>query len=106
MRILLDESLPIELRFEISGHDIRYVREVAWTGLKNGELLARAAASFDVFLTADQNLEHQQNLKTLPIAVIVLVARSNRLEELRPLLARLHQVLSSLMPRTLIRVEA
>jgi hypothetical protein len=88
MRILLDESLPIELRSEISGHDVRYVREVGWSGLKNGELLRRAAASFDVLLTADQNLEHQQNINRLPIAVIVLVARSNRIEQLRPLLVR------------------
>jgi hypothetical protein len=57
MRILLDESLPIELCSEIAGHDVRYVREMGWSGLKNGELLARAAAIFDVVLTADQNLE-------------------------------------------------
>jgi hypothetical protein len=74
MRILLDESLPIELRSEIPGHIVRYVRELGWSGLKNGELLARAAPLFDVFLTADQNLEYQQNLDTLPIAVVVLVA--------------------------------
>ena len=46
MRILLDESLPIELCSEISGHDVRYVREVGWSGLKNGELFRRAAALF------------------------------------------------------------
>jgi predicted nuclease of predicted toxin-antitoxin system len=106
MRILLDESLPIELRSEISGCDVRYVREVGWSGLKNGELLRRAAASFDVLLTADQNLEHQQNLNRLPIAVIVLVARSNRIEQLQPLLVRLPDVLASLRPRTLVRLEA
>ena len=52
MRILLDESLPIELRSEISSHDVRYVREMGWSGLKNGELLARAAASFEVATSA------------------------------------------------------
>jgi len=86
MRILLDESLPVELKFEIPGHEVRYVREIGWSGLKNGELLRRAAGSFDVFLTADQNLEYQQNLRTLPLAVVVLVAPSNRIEQLRPLL--------------------
>ena len=54
MRILLDESLPIELRSELPGHGVRYVGELAWSGLKNGELLARAAPLFDVLLTADQ----------------------------------------------------
>ena len=63
MRILLDESLPIELRSEIAGHEVRYVREMGWSGLKNGELLMQAAALFDVVVTADQNLEYQQNLK-------------------------------------------
>jgi hypothetical protein len=106
MHILLDESLPIELRFEIAGHEVRYVREMGWSGLKNGELLTQAAALFDVLVTADQNLEYQQNLDTLPIAVAVLVARSNRIEQLRPLLPRLVEVLSSLKPRTLVRVEA
>jgi hypothetical protein len=106
MRILLDESLPIELRAEIPAHDVRYVRELGWSGLKNGELLARAAPIFDVLLTADRNLEYQQNLEKLPIAVVVLVARSNRVEQLRPLLPELHRALSLLQPCSLVRVEA
>jgi hypothetical protein len=106
MRILLDESLPIELRSEIAGHDVRYVKEMGWSGLKNGELLAKAGKSFDVFITADQNIEYQQNLRMLPIAVIVLIARSNRIEQLRPLRLRLLQELSSLRTRRFVRVEA
>jgi hypothetical protein len=100
MRILLDESLPIELRSEIAGHEVRYDREMGWSGLKNGELLTQAAALFEVLVTADQNLEYQQNLDTLPIAVSVLVARSNRIEQLRPLLPRLVEgsLLSSRAP--------
>ena len=106
MRILLDESLPIELCSEVSGHDVRYVREMGWSGLKNGELLRRAVASFDLLLTADQNLEYPQNLNRLPVAVVVLVAPSNRIEQLRPLLLRLPNILASLRPRTLVRLEA
>jgi hypothetical protein len=56
-----------------------------WTGRRNGELLQLAAAQFDVLLTADQNLAHQQNLGDLPIAVVVLVAPTNRLDSHRPL---------------------
>src|SRR5438067_12636271 len=99
MRILLDESLPIELRFELSGHDVRYVRELGWSGLKNGDLLARAAAMFDVVLTADQNIQYQQNLDCLPIAVVIPIAHRNRIEELRPLLPSLVVMLGSLQPR-------
>lgn len=104
MRILLDESLPIELRDELPQHSIRSVQEMGWSSLKNGELLRRAVDEFDVFLTADQNLQHQQNVKALPIAVAVLVARSNRIQSLRPLVPALLSALSSLEPRTLFRV--
>ena len=66
-------------------HEVRTVAEVGWTGKRNGELLQLAAAGFDAVLTADQNMEHQQNLGALPVAVIVLVAATNRIESLRPL---------------------
>ena len=106
MRILLDESLPIELASELSGHDVISVQKMAWSGLKNGELLARASSQFDVILTADQNLPYQQNLDKLPIAVVVIAARNNRIEALRVLVPRLLAALSSIQPRTLIHVGA
>ena len=104
MRILLDESLPKELQSEIPGHDTRTVHEEGWSSLKNGELLTRTVNKFDVFLTADQNLRYQQNLSSLPVAVIVLVAKSNRIEELRPLIPALLTSLAGLQPRTLAQV--
>ena len=61
---------------------------------------------FDVVITADQNLEFQQNLDTLPVAVLVIVADSNRLESLAPLVPTVLAALDSLEPRTLIRVGA
>src|SRR5689334_7292575 len=104
MRVLLDESLPEELRSEIKGHDVHVVREFGWSGLKNGELLRRSAGRVDVFISADQNLEHQQNLRNLPVAVIVLIAKTNRIQDLRPLIPRLLEQLSKLAPRTLVRI--
>ncbi len=104
MRILLDESLPIELRDELPLHAIRSVQEMGWSALKNGELLRRAAAQFDVFVTADQNLQYQQNLQSLPIAVAVLVATNNRIQSLRPLVPELLSALASVQPRTIFRV--
>jgi len=85
---------------------VRTVTQMAWTSLTNGELLRQAAAQFDAVLTADQNIEFQQNLKTLPIAVVVLVSASNRLESLEPLVPDVLKVLSTLQPRTLVRVGA
>ena len=104
MRILLDESLPIELRDALPQHDVHSVQEMGRSALRNGDLLQIAADQFDVFLTADQNLQYQQNLKVLPIAVAVLVARSNRIQSLEPLVPELLSALASMEPRTLLRV--
>jgi hypothetical protein len=106
VRILLDESLPRPLAWLLPGHEVRTVAEMGWSGTRNGPLLALAAADFDVLLTADQNLEHQQNLRVLPVAVAVLVAASNRIESLRPLAPELLRVLPTLKRGDLIRVTA
>jgi hypothetical protein len=104
VRILLDESLPRPLGLALIGHEVSTVRDQSWTSLTNGALLREAARRFDALLTADQNLEFQQNLATLPLAVVVLVADSNRLESLEPLVPRVLEALTTLKPRTLIHV--
>jgi len=106
VRILLDESLPRPLGLALIGHEVSTVRDEAWTSLSNGALLRRAAGRFDVLLTADQNLEFQQNLTTLPIAIVVLVADSNRFESLEPLVPDVLDALNVLKPRCLLRVGA
>jgi len=88
------------------GHDVGTVTQMGWTSLGNGELLRQAASTFDVLLTADQNLEFQQNLAKLPMAVVVLVAPGNRLESLEPLVPALLETLKALKPKTLVRVGA
>jgi hypothetical protein len=104
MRILLDESLPKELQSELAGHEVRTVQEMGWSSLRNGDLLSRGADQFDAFLTADQNLQYQQNLSTLPVSVVVLVAKTNRIQDLQPLIPQLLAALSTLAQRTLVRV--
>jgi hypothetical protein len=68
--------------------------------------LRQAAEKFDVVITADQNIEFQQNLKELPIAVVVLVAPTNRIESVEPLAPDLLKTLDVLQPKTLVRVGA
>jgi hypothetical protein len=86
VRILLDEQLPRQLAKELVGHEARTVQQQGWAGLGNGELLRRAEeAGFEVFLTGDQSLQFQQNLVRSSLRVIVLVAPSNALEDLLPL---------------------
>jgi len=104
MRILLDESLPLELKAELRGHEVRTVQQEGWSRLKNGELLTRSVGRFGVFLTADQNLRYQQNLSALPVAVAVLVAKTNRMEDLRPLIPGLLNALRALQPRSFVEI--
>jgi hypothetical protein len=83
---------------------VHTVTELGWSGTRNGPLLALAAPQFDVFVTADQNLEHQQNRRILPLAVVVLVARTNRLDALLPLVPALLEALPKLAVGDLIRI--
>jgi hypothetical protein len=105
VRVLLDESLPRPLAALLAGHEVRTVAAMDWTGRTNGELLRLAADSFDVLITADRNLEHQQNLSTLPISVVVVVAATNRIESLMPLVPELLELLKALPPRRLVHIS-
>ncbi len=97
MKLLLDENLPQQLRHELPGYDCITVAYMGWSGVDNGELLARAAtAGFTAVLTKDTNLRYEQNLATLPIAVVVLRALSNDIDDIRPLLPALLKALPGL----------
>jgi hypothetical protein len=63
----------------ISGHYVKSIRQMSWTGVENGELIALAARSLDVLVTVDQNISFQQNLAAYPIAIVVVRARTNQL---------------------------
>ena len=106
MRLLLDESVPSRLRRALPTHGVRTVGEMGWSGVENGKLLALAAVEFDAFVTVDKNLPYQQNLTTLPIAVVVLDAMSIELPALLPLMPALELQLSSLKPKTYVRIAA
>jgi hypothetical protein len=106
MKLLLDESLPKDLRLHLPGHQVTTVPERGWASRSNGELLRLASGEFDVFLTADQNLEYQQNPSNYDIAVVVLAANSNRIQDLLPLVPQVLELLPDLMPGRLVRVAA
>jgi predicted nuclease of predicted toxin-antitoxin system len=106
MKLLLDENLPHKLRHEIPGHDCFTVAYMRWGGIENGELLALAASKgFDALLTKDANLQYEQNLVNLPIAVVVLRATSNDLDDIRPLLPALLGILDQLPPKQVTHVR-
>ena len=104
MRILIDECLPKKLKRELVGHAVFMVQEKGGSSMKNGELLRVAENEFDVWVTADQNIENQQNLSRFNIAVIVLVAPNNRLETLLPLMPKLHEALPFIQPHQIVYI--
>ena len=107
MRLLLDECVPRPLKRELPGHDAEHVVDMGWSSKRNGELLTlMVAAGFAGFVTVDQNLEFQQNVKASGLAVFVLVAPTNRLKELRPLVPAPLEALTRVGPGELVRVGA
>jgi len=89
VKVFVDECVDWRLARDIVGHEVKTARQMGWSTIKNGELLALAAKEFDVFVTVDRNLSFQQNLPAFAIAVIVLRAPSNRLADLKTLVPEL-----------------
>jgi tryptophan synthase alpha subunit len=86
-------------------HVVSTVAEMRWKGIENGELLALIReAGFEAFITVDENLPHQQNLRAAGIRVVVLVARTNKLQDLQLLIPAAQEALEHLQPGEMIRV--
>lgn len=105
MQILLDECVPRPLKREFSRYSVRTVVEMGWSGTKNGELLKRMKqAGFTILITTDQNLRYQQNLEQAGVAIVVMVAPTNRLPDLIPLVPGVYAVLETIVPGQVIEV--
>lgn len=103
-RLLLDENLPRLLAKQFVGHSVSTVQQMGWSGLKNGNLLRSASGQFDVLVTLDRNLPHQQSLKGTGIAVLVIKTRSSKLSDLEPIVDEVLQALRACAPETVTRV--
>ncbi len=101
MRVLLDECLPKKLKFEIDAEYVKTVPEAGWASKQNGELLRLAEQSFDVLITNDQNMEHQQRIESFDLAFVVLVAPTNDIVDLLPLIPGVNKALKSIKPGTI-----
>lgn len=105
MRILLDECVPHPLKRQLSQYDVQTVTEMGWSGTKNGELLKRMQQErFAILLTTDQNLRYQQNLDQAGVAIVVMVAPSNRLLDLVPLIPQVAAALQTIAPGEVIEL--
>ena len=105
MRLLLDECVPRPLKRDLSGHDVWHVVDMGWSSKRNGELLRLLAGErFNALLTVDQNLEFQQNLQASGVGVIVVLAKTNRIQELRPLVPQILDAIQQLVPGEVIHI--
>lgn len=88
MKLILDEDLPRDLltAFKRIDHDVVHVEDLGWKGIRNGDLLSRISGQYDVLVTGDTNMRHQQNLARYDVAVVVLQPRLKVLEQLLALI--------------------
>ena len=105
MRILIDHNLDWRLKHNLPGHEVKTVFEMGWSDLLNGELLDQTVdARFDVLLTGDSSIKHQQNLRFRLIAVVVLRARDNRLKTHIPMMQDVIQTLLTIKAGEVVEV--
>jgi hypothetical protein len=107
MRVLLDECVPRPFGNLLAPHAVSTVAKEGWKGVKNGALLRAAATEkFDAFVTVDRNIFFEQNLTALPVAVVILHAKTNRFVDLQPLASELLLILPTLQQGQLLHVPA
>lgn len=107
MHVLLDENLDWRLvQYFDAIFQVTTVSRQGWNGMRNGELLERAAAVFDALVTMDRGIEHQQNLRKYTISVVLISAKSNRIEDIRPAMLRVNEVLKEAQPGHVTHVAA
>lgn len=106
MKLLLDESVPRRLASSFpETFALHTVQDMGWAGTRNGLLLSLAAnEEFDALITVDRGIEHQQNTSRLPLPVIIMLARRNRLAELQPLVPGVLEVISGPLQRQIYRI--
>jgi len=105
MKLLLDECVTRYLKRDLIGHDVSTVDEAGFKGLDNRALLRAANGNFDVLVTVDKSIRHQQDLQSFQIAVLLLTAKTNRYEHLKPLIPPVLEALKSIKPGTFAQVQ-
>ena len=103
-RVILDECLPRKLAALLDEEMVTTVPKHGWASKKNGDLLTIVSQEFDVFVTHDAKLEHQQNLQKFDIGIVVIHAKSNRLADIRPLIVELNSAIASVTSQRVVHV--
>ena len=102
MKIIIDECVPSIVKRGLPERKIVSVQEMGWAGIKNGELLRLVAGEFDVFITSDKNLHHQQNLAAIDLSIILLP--SNQVPVIKALLPEIEAALTDIGQSVFIEI--
>jgi len=105
LKIFLDHCVPKRLLRLLSEHEVNTAYQMGWAAKKNGELLKLVENEFEVFLTVDQNLRHQQNLAPSPLRFVIMIAASNQYDSLAPLIPQVKDALTKLAPGDVIEIS-
>jgi hypothetical protein len=103
-RVFIDECVDWRLLRSLAPYEVKTAKQMGWSELKNGKLLREASAPFDVFLSTDSGIEHQNNIAAIDIAVIILEPKLNKLSELLPLVPKLLAAMPGAVPGTVTRI--
>ena len=105
MRILLDECVNPRVRAAFPGHEVLTVTAAGWSALEDGELLRLARGRFDVFLTIDRGIEHQQNVAVLSFGIVIVHVAKNRLAYYEPLFQQMRNAVETVRAGEVIHVS-
>lgn len=104
MKIILDECLPRRLVRDLQPHFVTTVPREGWASIKNGALLKLIIPDFDIFITIDNNLVHQQNMQGVDLCIITIHAVNSRYETLQPMVADILKAINDAKPGTMIHL--
>lgn len=95
MKILIDENLPVKLKYNLNEYEVFTVRDMNWNSVKNGQLLKLAVEnSFNIFITSDKNLPFKQNIPKIGISIIILNVLLLKWSFIEPLIPKIKTTIS------------
>ena len=106
MKVFVDECVTYLLMPHFTRHSFTHIFDTPWRGMKNGALLRLVESKYDVFLTTDRHIPHQQNLRKLNLAFIILRGISNKIDGLLPLVPETLDALDHINTGDLLIISA
>jgi predicted nuclease of predicted toxin-antitoxin system len=106
MKLLRDECVPRKIKFLFAAEGIfcETVLDAGWSGKENGELLSLAEQLYEVLVTIDRNIRHQQNLAGRKISILIIRTVSNDYEDIRHHIPAAIEALKSVRPGQFVEV--